>query len=261
MNHLFVICAYQENPFLEECVSSVVKQTVKSKILISTSTPNQYIKGIADKYHIPVIVNTGIGDASDNLNFAYANGKADVITLCHQDDYYAPEYLEYVSEAIRKADSPIILFTDYSEDRKGEIAASNTLLKVKRTMLFPFKSRLLRKSIFIRKLVLGLGNPICCPSVTFNKQRVKELGFCREWYAVADWQIWLRLAKMKGEFIYIAKPLMCHRIHENSGTSLTIESNLRTQQEFGLLCSIWPKWLARIIADFYAKGQKSNTIG
>lgn len=80
MKHLFVICAYQENAYLEKCVQSIVNQTVKSNILISTSTPNEYIKNIASKYHLPMIVNTGIGDASDNLNFAYANAQADFVT-------------------------------------------------------------------------------------------------------------------------------------------------------------------------------------
>ena len=260
MKHLFVICAYQENPYLEKCVQSIVNQTFKSNILISTSTPNEYIKNIASKYHLPMIVNTGIGDASDNLNFAYANAQADFVTLCHQDDYYAPKYLEYIIKEIEKAKSPVILFTDYYEDREDEIVKNNTLLRIKRTMLLPLKNRVLRKSVLVRKFVLGLGNPICCPSVTFNRQLIAELGYKREYLAVGDWQIWIRLATLKGEFCYIAKPLMYHRIHEGSTTSVTIESSLRSQQEMELFCTIWPKWFARILAKLYAKGQKSNYV-
>ena len=260
MNHLFVICAYQENPYLEDCVKSIVNQTVKGDILISTSTPNTYIKNIAEKYHLPMIVNTGIGDASDNLNFAYSNAHGDFVTLCHQDDYYMPEYLENILREIDKSSSPIILFTNYYEDRKNQIIKSNTLLRIKRIMLAPLKSRFLRKSVFIRKFVLGFGNPICCPSVTFNRQRITELGYKRELLAVGDWQIWIRLAKLKGEFCYIDKPLMCHRIHESSTTSATIESSLRSQQEIELFCMIWPRWFARLLARFYAKGQKSNYV-
>ena len=54
-NHTFVLCAYKESQFLEECVQSLLAQTVKSKILISTSTPNDHIKGIAEKYNLPLI--------------------------------------------------------------------------------------------------------------------------------------------------------------------------------------------------------------
>ena len=55
-NHTFVLCAYKESQFLEECVQSLLAQTVKSKILISTSTPNDHIKGIAEKYNLPFIL-------------------------------------------------------------------------------------------------------------------------------------------------------------------------------------------------------------
>ena len=35
--HTFAVCAYKESPFLEECVRSLVRQTVKSRILIGVS--------------------------------------------------------------------------------------------------------------------------------------------------------------------------------------------------------------------------------
>ena len=49
--HTFVICAYKESPYLEECVKSLIRQTIKSNIIIVTSTPNSYIEDIAGKYH------------------------------------------------------------------------------------------------------------------------------------------------------------------------------------------------------------------
>ena len=42
-DHTFVICAYKESAFLEECIESLEKQNKKSKILLATSTPNYYI--------------------------------------------------------------------------------------------------------------------------------------------------------------------------------------------------------------------------
>ena len=39
-NHTFVVCAYKESPYLGECIESLLQQTKKSRILISTSTPN-----------------------------------------------------------------------------------------------------------------------------------------------------------------------------------------------------------------------------
>ena len=33
-NHTFVICAYKESDYLEECIKSVINQSVKSNIVI-----------------------------------------------------------------------------------------------------------------------------------------------------------------------------------------------------------------------------------
>jgi GT2 family glycosyltransferase len=58
-DHTFVICAYKESAFLEECIESLEKQNKKSKILLATSTPNDYIKDIARRHGLEVNVNTG----------------------------------------------------------------------------------------------------------------------------------------------------------------------------------------------------------
>ena len=57
--HTFVICAYKESSYLEECIVSLEKQTVKSNILMVTSTPNTFISEMAEKHNIPLIVNEG----------------------------------------------------------------------------------------------------------------------------------------------------------------------------------------------------------
>ena len=42
-DHTFVVCAYKESIYLEECVRSVLGQSVKSEVCIATSTPRLYI--------------------------------------------------------------------------------------------------------------------------------------------------------------------------------------------------------------------------
>ena len=46
-DHTFVICAYKESKYLKNCIRSLENQTVKSHILIATSTGNAYIRGLA----------------------------------------------------------------------------------------------------------------------------------------------------------------------------------------------------------------------
>ena len=48
--HTFVILAYKENDNLEDCIKSIMKQSVKSNVIIATSTENNYIKDVASKY-------------------------------------------------------------------------------------------------------------------------------------------------------------------------------------------------------------------
>ena len=58
-NHTFVVCAYKESEYLEQCVLSLKSQSVSSQIMIVTSTPNAMIEGIARKHDLPLIVNEG----------------------------------------------------------------------------------------------------------------------------------------------------------------------------------------------------------
>ena len=69
--HTFVICAYKESPFLEECIISLKKQRLKSNIIMVTSTPNSYISSLADKYQILLKVNTGESGIVQDWNFGY----------------------------------------------------------------------------------------------------------------------------------------------------------------------------------------------
>jgi len=53
--HTFVVLAYKESPFLEDCIKSVMNQQYNSDVVIATSTPNAFIDAIAKKYGLKVI--------------------------------------------------------------------------------------------------------------------------------------------------------------------------------------------------------------
>ncbi len=258
MNHIFVVCAYKENPYLEECIKSVVNQTVKSKVLISTATPNAFIQNMAEKYNLKMVVNTEMKDGIDNFNFGYSKAEADYVTICHQDDYYDPDFLKNVMLSRKSAKKPLIFFTDYCEVRGGKIVRSNKLLFVKRIMLFPLRSKFLRRIRWVRNFILKFGSPICCPAVTFNKKLIQGPIFDDGCMAISDWKAWVKLAKLDGEFCYISKKMLYKRIHEGSATSETIQNNMRSTQEKEFFMELWPGWAASIISKIYSKAQKSN---
>ncbi len=39
-DHTFAICAYGESPFLRECIESLLGQTIKTRIIMASSTDN-----------------------------------------------------------------------------------------------------------------------------------------------------------------------------------------------------------------------------
>ena len=258
--HTFAICAYKESSFLEECIKSLKNQSIESEIFIITSTPNSYIDRTAEKYGIPVYVNTGEAGIVQDWNFAYSCAKTKYITIAHQDDIYEKDYLEIVLKHITRAKHPLLFFSDYYEIRDGKKVTSNKLLKVKRIMLLPMRIKAFQSSRWVRRRILSLGSPICCPSVTFVTENLPETVFENHYRACEDWEAWEKLSKKKGQFLYSTKLLMGHRIHEHSETTAAIGDNKRSKEEYEMFCKFWPDSIARLIFKFYSKGQNSNQL-
>lgn len=260
MLHTFAICAYKESPFLEECVLSLVNQKYKSEIILCTSTPNEYIENIAKKYDIKMYINEGESGITEDWNFAYSKTTSKYVTIAHQDDVYLPAYSEKMLELMEKEKKPLIFFTDYYELRNGKKVHDTGLLKIKRIMLLPLKIKGLWKSRFVRRRILSLGSPICCPSVTFNKDVFKEPVFENHFRTNEDWECWEKLSRYKGSFVYLSKPLTCHRIHEGSETSAAIAETGRGAEDYEMFCKFWPKWIAKILVKQYGKSEKYNEL-
>ena len=258
--HTFVVCAYQESPYLDECIRSLLSQTKKSKIIIVTSTPNTYIKSTAEKYKLELYINNGTGGITQDWNFGYSCADSDYITIAHQDDVYDENYLETALRCLDRSKHPLIFFSDYYEIREGEKVSRNSLLLVKRIMLFPLRAGFTHGSRWVRRRILSFGSPICCPAVTFCRNNLPPVIFLNHYRACEDWEAWESISRLKGDFLYSPNRLMGHRIHNDSETSSSIQDHVRTNEEFEMFCKFWPEWIARILSGFYAKGQNSNQL-
>lgn len=259
--HTFAICAYKECGFLEEQIESILNQTVKSSVLIETSTPNDFIKGIAEKYNIPLYINEGEGGITQDWNYAYNQCKTPYITIAHQDDKYESDYTETMMKAMEASRHPLIFFTNYAEIREGgKVVTENKLLKIKRLMLKPMENYRFKSSIWVRRRILSMGDPILCPSVTFAKDNLPNPVFHNHFLASEDWEAWEKLSKMKGDFLYEKKILSYHRIHKESTTTLALGMNKRYYEDYEMYCKFWPKWIAKILVNQYSKSEKSNEV-
>ena len=257
-NHTFVICAYKEIPYLEECVRSLKNQTVKSKIIISTSTPNDFVNSIAKKYQVELVVNPERKGHINDCCFAYNLAETKYVTLCHQDDIYDEEFGEITIKKMEKSKNPIIAFTNYYELRNGKIVKRNMLLLIKRMINFPLK--FFKQSKRVRLFTLSLGNAISAPTVTFNKELVDTPIIESKFKSDIDWNTWIDFANKDGSYVYISKPLLKRRIHEDSVTTAVISDNTKSKEDYEIFCKFWPKFIAKKLSKIYATSEKSNNV-
>lgn len=261
-DHTFVVCAYKENPYIGETIESLLAQTKKSTVKLSTSTPSEYLENICKKYDIEYHINPHPHLAGDDWNYAYSVADTQLVTLAHQDDIYEATFLEETLEYInkRKQDDVLIAFTDYYENKLGKREDTNTLLKIKRVMNAPLGASLFYGSKFMRRRLLSIGCAICCPAVTYVKKNAGEDVFDTTYINSCDYKTWVDLADKKGAFIYIPKKLLGHRIYAESATTINLSENIRQKEDFEILCHYWPPFIARCINKVYAKSEDSNVV-
>jgi glycosyltransferase involved in cell wall biosynthesis len=260
MKHTFVICAYKESEYLEECIKSLKDQTIKSEILMATSTPNRWIESMSEKYNIPLFINEGESGITQDWNFALSKVKKGFATIAHQDDVYEKDYTELVLDSMRRTRQPLIAFTDYCELRDGKKVYNNRMLRIKRLMLLPLRVRAFAGNRFVRRRVLSLGDPICCQSVTYNLKRLKQPIFQNHFRSCEDWEAWENISRLQGAFVYVNKPLTCHRIHEDSATTAIIQDHGRVEENYIMYRKFWVKPIAKLINRFYTKSEESNEL-
>lgn len=256
----FIICAYKDSPYLEDCIKSLLNQKVKCSVAISTSTPNKLVEDLASKYKVPLYINKKTTGNYEDFIFAYSKVKTPYVTMCHQDDVYLDNYSEEVLKKIEKAKDNIIIFSDYYDYKNEVIIKKSKLLFVKRLLNFLLSFRIFQNSKFIRRRILSMGNSICSPTVTFNKELVEEPVAKCPFYTSHDWYTWITLSSKKGKFVYIRKPLILRRINELSETTLVIANNTRQESDYQIFKLFWPDWIAKRILKIYSVSEKNNII-
>lgn len=262
-DHTFAVCAYGESPFLKECVASLKAQTIRSRIVICTATPNRFIAEAAEEARIPVVVHKAAPGIASDWNFAMEQAEGALVTLAHQDDIYEPDYLACVLKALKRAQRPLIAFTDYYEIRGGVRIDSgkSRMLRIKEMMLMPLRSGRMQPLKPVRRRILSFGNPICCPSVTYVKPNIPMPLFRQHFKASLDWEAWERLSGEEGSFVYVHKMLAGHRIHGRSTTTEVIgDSRGRSAEDLAVYRKFWPEGIARLLNHFYSGSQENNRL-
>lgn len=252
-----VICAYKECPSLEDCIRHIKEQTVQTKLKIATSTPNEYINNLAERYDIEVCVNPVGGHVKD-YNFAMHQITTKLGMLAHQDDLLDSAFVEKNLKQINKAQNPILAFSNYLEMHNDVIdTRPSMMIRIKRFLTWPVRIPGFRGTVFAKRLLQCIGNPITHPTVVCVMEQMPEVCFDEHFRASMDWDLWERLSKKRGEFVYVKDVLLYHRMNKENATAKLLENtNLRYQEEFEIMNRFWPRWITKLIMTFYSKSSK-----
>lgn len=257
MLHTFSVCAYKESPYLEKCILSLLAQSIKSNIIICTSTPNSHISSLAKKYELDLFVNEEKNGIANDWNFAYKCAKTALVTIAHQDDIYDKDYVKYVLLS-KKYYKDMNLFTCASQTIKEDGQVKNGLIEDVKCMLrLPLRIFALSNIPMVKRLSISFGNPIICPSCCYDKSLCGEQLFKDRYSFVVDWEALLRLSKDNYRWICVERPLIYYRVHNLSTTKLCIDNDVRAKEELLIFERLWGRRTAKLLMLFYRKAESA----
>jgi glycosyltransferase involved in cell wall biosynthesis len=260
MDHSFVIPVYDAAPHLTALIESLQAQTgLRSEIVLSSSTPTTELSAISKRFGLPLHINPQRIDIAADWNFALGTAETQFVTLAHQDDIFAPGYVVQMGSALRRSPDALLAFCDYSEHTPLGARPANINLKIKRVLR--------RRAFGVRECIteardkmrlLSLGNPICCPSVMFNRKSVDDFRFPCGFKTNLDWMAWLELARRPGGFVYVRECLVSKGVHADSETTATIANRAREREDRAIFDTLWPRPIAAALATLYKFGYRAN---
>jgi len=259
MKHTFAVVAYQDSPYLEACLKSLVSQTEKSDIIICTSTPSGYIDSLASKYGVPVHVRQGIKGIGRDWNFAYDEAEGDLVTLAHQDDLYERDYTKTLFEAKKRWPDMSVFSTSSVSLKNGTMVEWGREERVKKLLRIPLRFRFLCAGRLWKRMVFLLGNPLICPSCAYDRKLCGEHPFSERYQFVLDWDLLVRLSGKNGRFICSEKPLIMYRIHSDAATYACIEDHVREKEEAEMFKKLLPEPMAAVIGNLYRRSYEAYT--
>jgi glycosyltransferase involved in cell wall biosynthesis len=262
MDHSFVIPVYRTAPRLAALIESLRAQDgVRSGILLSSSTPSTELDQIAKRHAIPLHINPQRLDIATDWNFALAAATTKFVTLAHQDDLFDGSYVSRLRAALCANPGAIMAFCDYSEHSPQGPRSRNLNLRIKRALCRrAFGARECISATRDKVRLLSLGNPICCPSVMFDRSKIPDFRFPNGFRTNLDWMAWLGLARSPGGFVYVRDRLISKGVHADSATTATIASRAREREDRALFDALWPRPIAAALAVAYRLGYRANSV-
>jgi len=226
-----------------------------------SSTPSADLHSFAKSQCLRLHINPQRVDIATDWNFALAAARTTFVTLAHQDDLFEPEYVARLLAAMQRHPKVLVSFCDYTEHSPRGERPTNINLRIKRALCQrAFGRRECITSARDKERLLSLGNPICCPSVMFDRSALPDFRFPGGFRTNLDWMAWLELARRPGGFVYVREKLVSKGIHDESETTATIANRERQREDRAIFGALWPRPVAAALAAVYRLGYRANRL-
>ncbi len=219
----FIIPVFNGSNYVEDAIDSILSANLNEiEIVVVNDGSTDYgrteraLKPYSSQIKlISLKKNSGLSFA---LNCGISNSKGRYINWLSHDDMWSKGSLNYIAE-ILSANISRIVYTNYSLiDGFGKILCSNVDL----TNLSGYNQ--VEFSNFFERLITG---QITGCSMFIPKEFLNYNLFDTSLKMTQDYEMWFRLLS-QGEFLYVPKPLLRVRKHDESGTNsncFTIEGD------------------------------------
>jgi glycosyltransferase involved in cell wall biosynthesis len=249
--HVFVVLAFGDSPFLASCLASLRAQWLPGAIVIATSTPSDFIAAVARNADVEVIVNPEQKGIAADWNFALSVAERRYATLVHQDDTYAPDFLAQTLTAFAGDSGGVLCFTGYQEIDDLGAAKSSKISRVKHFIELATlgRSRAVRGPRL--RAYLSFGNPLPCSSVTFDTKKLRGFRFSSEYASNLDWDAWWRLMEDGATFLRAPDRLVGRRHNALTATAGLKRDGTRAAEDLIMFRRAWPRVVADTLAAVY----------
>lgn len=251
--HAFVVPAYGYSPHLRDCLASLAGQTCSSPIVVCTSTPFHGMDTLCAQFGARVVRHGPNGGIGRDWNAALSAADGELVTIAHQDDIYLPEFSAELMSANERRPRSALYFCsadEITQDGRPRVADRNN--SIKRVMVaVSYAGRDTVADPLSRRLLLGFGNPIVCPTVTINRRVAPHFRFREELRTNMDWLAWLDLSR-EGAVTRINKRLVSHRVHSDSETARCLDDGTRRREDELVFGQLWPSPLAKALVRLYS---------
>jgi glycosyltransferase involved in cell wall biosynthesis len=204
-----VIPTYNRADLIGKAIQSILDQTYNNwELIVVDNYSDDNTREVIDSFNDDRIVilsrpRTGSVAASRNLGVANSNGEW--IAFLDSDDWWFPKKLEYASKRFQKG--PGLIYHDLQI-----VTADGRPLNRRKT-----RSRKLKGALYLDLLLNG--NDIALSSVVVKKEiflKVNGMNESPSFFAVEDYDTWLRIAQITNRFEYMNKTLGAYRLHDGN---------------------------------------------